>query len=120
MRSCASRSTNSCRRSEEKLHGIVIYNGFLNNREPKFVSDFREAGRELGVSISGAASGAFLLSGEGHFRELQYWYPKITTSCVDYAQLSDRICELIELRLRDKISPPRKIEIPTLLLKAEQ
>ena len=60
------------------------------------------------------------LSGEGHFRELQYWYPKITTSCVDYAQLSDRICELIELRLRDKISPPRKIEIPTLLLKAEQ
>ena len=47
------------------MHGIVIYNGFLNNREPKFVSDFREAGRELGVSISGAASGAFLLSGRG-------------------------------------------------------
>ena len=72
----------------------------------------REFGRRPGYDL--------LLSGEGHFRELQYWYPKITTSCVDYAQLSDRICELIELRLRDKISPPRKIEIPTLLLKAEQ
>ena len=72
----------------------------------------REFGRRPGYDL--------LLSGEGHFRELQYWYPKITTSWVDYAQLSDRICELIELRLRDKISPPRKIEIPTLLLKAEQ
>ena len=67
-----------------------------------------EAGRLPGCDL--------MLSGEGHFRELQYWYPKITTGCVDYAQLTDRVCELIELRRNDRISPPRKIEIPTLLL----
>ena len=67
-----------------------------------------EAGRLPGRDL--------MLSGEGHFRELQYWYPKITTGCVDYAQLTDRVCELIELRRNDRISPPRKIEIPTLLL----
>ena len=56
------------------------------------------------------------LSGEGDFREFQYWHPKITTSSVDYARLTDRICELIELRRSDRKSPPRKIEIPTLLI----
>ena len=71
-----------------------------------------EAGRLPGRDL--------MLSGEGHFRELQYWYPKITTGCVDYAQLTDRVCELIELRRNDRISPPRKIEIPTLLLSPDR
>ena len=58
----------------------------------------------------------FLLSGEGHFRELQYWYPVITTSCVDYAALTGRICELIRLRAAGEAGEFRREEIPTLLV----
>ena len=64
--------------------GIVIYNGFLNPREPKFILNFREAGRELGIEVAGAASGDFLLSGEGsRFPEADFYlcYDKDMNLC---------------------------------------
>ena len=57
-----------------------------------------------------------LLSGEGNFRELQYWYPVITTSSVDYPALTRRICELIRLRAEGSTDAFRREEIPTLLV----
>ena len=57
-----------------------------------------------------------LLSGEGNFRELQYWYPVITTSCVDYPALTRRICELIRLRMQGSSEPFCREELPTSLV----
>jgi len=58
----------------------------------------------------------FQLSGEGNFREFQYWYPHFITSSADYAELTCRVCELIELRRSGATEDFREIEIPTLLL----
>ena len=57
-----------------------------------------------------------LLSGEGNFRELEYWYPVITTSCVDYPALTRRICELIRLRMQGSSEPFCREELSTSLV----
>ncbi|MPN15861.1 hypothetical protein SDC9_163197 [bioreactor metagenome] len=57
-----------------------------------------------------------LLSGEGFYRELQHWYPSITTSSVNYRILTEKICDLIELRRSGNLDNPQKIEIPTELI----
>ena len=57
-----------------------------------------------------------MLSGEGNFRELQYWYPAITTSCVDYAVLTRRICEIIRMRAGGSSDAFCREEISTRLV----
>ena len=43
------------------MKGLVIYNGFLNPKEPAFVSRFKWAGEQFGVELEGARAGDFLL-----------------------------------------------------------
>ena len=50
---------------KDLLHGIVLYNGFLNPREPRFISRFRAAAESLGIRLSGAPSGVFSVGGAG-------------------------------------------------------
>ena len=69
------------------------------------VSAAAELGRRPG--------GELRISGEGDFDFLRYWYPKIVTSSVDYAGLTEELCRLIEFRQKDRRSPCRRIEIPT-------
>ena len=67
-----------------------------------------ELGRVPGKDIA--------LSGEGDYREFQHWHPAIVTSCVDYAKLTDRVCDLIRRRTADRTGAPCRTEIPTLLI----
>jgi len=67
-----------------------------------------ELGRQPGKDV--------FFSGEGFYRELQYWYPAITTSSVDYSVLTAKICDLVELRGSGNQENPQKIEIPTELI----
>ncbi len=67
-----------------------------------------ELGRRIGEDV--------LFSGEGYYRELQYWYPAITSSSVDYVALCAEICTLVELRRSGDLANPRKIEIDTILI----
>lgn len=67
-----------------------------------------ELGRHPGKDV--------FFSGEGFYRELQYWYPAITTSSVDYSVLTGKICDLVELRGSGNQENPQKIEIPTELV----
>ena len=81
------------------------------------------------IVAQGAAATAFelgfhpgreiLFSGEGDFHEFQHWHPAILTSSVDYAQLTDRVCELIRKRETDRTEAPCRIEIPTILIQHE-
>ena len=57
-----------------------------------------------------------LFSGEGDFCEFQHWHPAILTSSVDYAKLTDRVCELIRQRESDRSGAPCRMEIPTILI----
>lgn len=57
-----------------------------------------------------------LFSGEGYFRELQYWHPVITSSSVDCKVLAEKACDLIELRGSGNLEDPQKIEFPTELI----
>ena len=68
-----------------------------------------ELGRKPGADL--------MLSGEGDYREFQEWHPAVTTSSVDYAALTERLCELIELRTAGRAGKLLRIELPTLLLR---
>ena len=98
-----------------KLEYHDFANGVYTIRNKAFTSDENgitgsevELGRVPGKDIA--------LSGEGDYREFQHWHPAIVTSCVDYAKLTDRVCDLIRRRTADRTGAPCRTEIPTLLI----